>query len=268
MTFDVALRRDTSGRVLVVEDDDDLRVALRFSLEQLGWTVEAVSTGAAGIASALQDTPDVIVLNIELHDIDGREVLSRLKSDVETAWIPVVILSAETWGPTAVALLQAGAQDYIAKPFSSDELGTRLGVARHVAAAHRLLVASESRFRLAFAFAPVGIAEVGLDGRFQRPNPALCELLGYTEEELSGMTTADVSHPEDALLVHRTLKERWASDDLPDAVDHITPRGTPLHHVEWPGRLLRVERSRHVRRGRSPASHSRPLREYHRAQGA
>ncbi len=82
--------------------------------------------------------------------------------------------------------------------------------------------ASESRFRLAFDAAPVGIAEVGLDGRFLRPNPALCELLGYTEEELRNKTTADVSHPEDAALVRRALKEMWASDDLPDAVDHIS----------------------------------------------
>src|ERR1700722_2949918 len=205
MTFDVAPRRDSSGRVLVGEEDDDLRVAIRISLEQLGWTVEAVSTGAAGIASALKDTPDVIALDIGLSDIDGRDLFARLKSNVETAWIPVVILSGESGGTTAAALLRAGAQDYIAKPFSSEELGTRLGVARRVAAAHRLLVTSESRFRLAFDAAPVGIAEVGLDGRFLRPNPALCELLGYSEEDLRERTTADISHPEDAAQVQRAL---------------------------------------------------------------
>ncbi len=140
MTSDAVRRRLTSGRVLVVEDDDDLRLAIRFSLEQMGWTVEAVSTGADGIAAALKTIPDVITLDIGLPDVDGREVLKHLKSDPETAWIPVVILSAGTGGPSAAALLDAGAQDYIAKPFSSDELGTRLGVARRVAAAHRLLV--------------------------------------------------------------------------------------------------------------------------------
>ena len=222
MPSDTVSPRQTSGRVLVVEDDDDLRLAIRFSLEQLGWTVEAVSTGADGIAAALRDIPDVITLDIGLPDIDGREVLALLKSDAETAWIPVVILSAGTGGPSVTALLHAGAQDYIAKPFSSEELGTRLAVARRVAAAHRLLVTSESRFRLAFDAAPVGIAEVGLDGRFLRPNPALCELLGYSEEDLRERTTADISHPEDAAQVQRALREMWASDDLPDSVDRIS----------------------------------------------
>ena len=206
----------------MIEDDDDLRLAIRLALEQLGWTVEVSSTGADGIASAIENMPDVITLDIGMPDIDGREVLSRLKSNAETAWIPVVILSAGTGGPSAATLLDAGAQDCIAKPFSSAELGTRLGVARRVAATHRLLVSSESRFRLAFDAAPVGIAEIGLDGRFLRPNPALCELLGYTEEELRQKTAADISHPEDAILVRRTLKENWASDDLTDAIDHIS----------------------------------------------
>ena len=237
MPSDGVPRRQASGRVLVVEDDDDLRLAIRFALEQLGWTVDAVPTGADGLASALRDMPDVITLDIGLPDIDGREVLSRLKSDTETAWIPVVILSAGTGGPSVATLLQAGAQDYIAKPFSADELGTRLAVARRVAAAHRLLVTSESRFRLAFDAAPVGIAEVGLDGRFLRPNPALCELLGYSEGELRDRTTADISHPDDARTVRRALRERWASDDLPGAVDrisreerrYITANGQDIH---------------------------------------
>jgi PAS domain S-box-containing protein len=222
MNVDAVPRADTSGRVLVIEEDDNLRLAIRFYLEQQGWTVEAVSTGTDGIDAALRNAPDVITLDIDLVDMDGREALACLKSDAGTSWIPVVILSAGPGGPGAAALLHAGAQDYMAKPFSSDELGTRLGVARRVAAAHRLAVGSESRFRLAFDAAPVGIAELGLDGRFLRPNPALCQLLGYTEKELGERTIVDISHPEDTRLVRRTLKETWASDDLPDAVDHVS----------------------------------------------
>jgi DNA-binding response OmpR family regulator len=169
MTPDAVPLRQASGRVLVVEDDDDLRLAIRFALELLGWTVSEVSTGADAVIAALRDQPDVITLDIGLPDIDGHEVLLRLKSDPETAWMPVVVLSAGTGGASVANLLKAGAQEYIAKPFSLDELGTRLEVAWRVAAAHRLLVASESRFRLAFEAAPVGIAEVGLDCRFLQP---------------------------------------------------------------------------------------------------
>lgn len=115
--------------VLVIDDEVQIRRFLRISLEASGYRVLEALTGGEGITRAAQHRPDIIILDLGLPDMDGLEVLRRLREWTKT---PVIILSVRDDDQGKVAALDAGADDYLTKPFSTDELQARIRVAlRH-----------------------------------------------------------------------------------------------------------------------------------------
>ena len=115
--------------VLVVDDEPQIRRLLRVTLEANGYRVLEAATGQAGIVEAAQRRPDVVVLDLGLPDLDGATVLQRLR---EWSRVPVIILTVCGAEDRKVAALDAGADDFVTKPFSSAELLARLRVAlRH-----------------------------------------------------------------------------------------------------------------------------------------
>ena len=121
-------------RVLVVDDDPHLLRTLRINLTAHGWTVVTATTGAGALrAAADHPPPDLVVLDLGLPDLTGMEVLHGLRG-----WsaVPVVVLTARTGSAETVAALDAGADDYVTKPFSVPVLLARMR------AAHRRAVAS------------------------------------------------------------------------------------------------------------------------------
>jgi two-component system KDP operon response regulator KdpE len=130
-----------SGTVLLVEDDRELRATLREALEVEGWRVHAAASLAdarALLANALHDAPpDAVLLDLGLPDGDGESLLATLRRERGT---PVLVISARDAEGGKIRLLDAGADDYLVKPFSIGELLARLRVAlrhrgRHLAAA-------------------------------------------------------------------------------------------------------------------------------------
>ncbi len=120
------------SRVLVVDDDSSLRKALRIGLAARGYEVLLARTGEEGIDQVALGAPDVVVLDLGLTDMDGLEVCQRVRS---WSGVPIVVLSAAGSEARKVAALDAGADDYVTKPFSMAELEARLRTAmRHVAA--------------------------------------------------------------------------------------------------------------------------------------
>lgn len=114
---------------LVIDDEPQIRRLLRVTLEANGYRVFEAATGQDGVAQAAQRRPDVILLDLGLPDLEGAEVLRRLR---EWSRVPVVILSVRDREDDKVAALDAGADDYITKPFNSAELLARLRAAlRH-----------------------------------------------------------------------------------------------------------------------------------------
>jgi DNA-binding response OmpR family regulator len=111
-------------RILVVEDDRTLRMALVFNLEREGYEVRSAVDGEQGLAAARDGRLDLIVLDLMLPAMSGLEVLRTLRADgIDT---PVVILSAKGGEVDRVVGLKVGADDYIAKPFSRPELLARI----------------------------------------------------------------------------------------------------------------------------------------------
>lgn len=120
-------------RILAIDDEPAIRRLLRVGLEADGYQVLDAATGEEGIVLAAQQKPDVILLDLSLPDLDGREVIRRLRDWTQ---IPVLILTVRDSDAEKVALLDAGADDYVTKPFSMTELAARIRSAlRHASGA-------------------------------------------------------------------------------------------------------------------------------------
>ena len=113
-------------RVLVIDDEPSILRALRINLRTRQYEVSTAADGASGLAAVARDRPDVLILDLGLPDMDGTEVISGLRGWTS---IPIIVLSV--WGQESqkVAALDAGADDYVTKPFGMDELLARLRAA-------------------------------------------------------------------------------------------------------------------------------------------
>lgn len=112
---------------LVIDDEPQIRRLLRLVLEAEHYAVVEAATGADGLLAAAQRPPEIVVLDLGLPDLDGVEVLRRLR---EWSEVPVVVLSVRDREETKIAALDAGGDDYVTKPFSTPELLARLRAAR------------------------------------------------------------------------------------------------------------------------------------------
>jgi two-component system, OmpR family, KDP operon response regulator KdpE len=112
--------------VLVVDDDPALVRALGINLRARGYEVHAAATGAGALHLAASHPPDAVVLDLGLPDMDGSEVITGLRGWTD---VPILVLSAREQSRQKVAALDAGADDYVVKPFGMDELLARLRAA-------------------------------------------------------------------------------------------------------------------------------------------
>jgi DNA-binding response OmpR family regulator len=108
--------------ILVVDDEEDVVEVLKLVLGKNGYEVLTATSGMDGLARAQSALPDLILLDIMMHRIDGWEVLKLLKLDERTGAIPVVILSARVEPKDKIRGLQEGAIDYVTKPFAVREI--------------------------------------------------------------------------------------------------------------------------------------------------
>ncbi|HEY7133179.1 MAG TPA: response regulator transcription factor [Candidatus Limnocylindrales bacterium] len=123
--------RSESATILLVEDDDETRRVVGRELGARGYRVEEAADGAAALARWERRRPDLVLLDLGLPDLDGLELIRRIRREATT---PIVILSGRYEEREKVEALERGADDYVTKPFGVDELNARLHVAlRHAA---------------------------------------------------------------------------------------------------------------------------------------
>lgn len=113
-------------KVLVVDDETSILRALRINLAARDYDVITAADGRSGLAAAARDRPDVVILDLGLPDMDGEDVIRGLRGWTTT---PIIVLSAREQETQKVAALDAGADDYVTKPFGMDELLARLRAA-------------------------------------------------------------------------------------------------------------------------------------------
>jgi two-component system KDP operon response regulator KdpE len=113
-------------RILVIDDEPEIRRALRAGLQAQGYMVETAEGGEDGLRKASLSMPDLVILDLMMPEMDGLEVCKRLR-----AWsdVPILVLSARTQERQKVVALDLGADDYLTKPFGMDELTARIRAA-------------------------------------------------------------------------------------------------------------------------------------------
>ena len=109
--------------VTIIEDDARIREALGRMLSDRGHAVRSASTGMAGLQQVIDDPPDLVVLDLGLPDIDGAEVLKMIRA---VSSVPIIVATARDDDEDMVAALDAGADDYIVKPYSAEQLDARM----------------------------------------------------------------------------------------------------------------------------------------------
>lgn len=110
------------AKIVVAEDEKDIRELLVFILELAGHQVVAVEDGQQAVEAALREQPDLIILDVRMPNMDGYDACRAIKQNQRTAHIPVVFLSARGQDSEVKEGLEAGAEKYILKPFSPEEL--------------------------------------------------------------------------------------------------------------------------------------------------
>jgi two-component system KDP operon response regulator KdpE len=191
----------SAARILLVEDEPQIRKFLRVALEANDMEVVEVATGRDGVARAATETPHLVVLDLGLPDIDGKDVVRRIR---EWSGIPILILSVWDREAEKVAALDLGANDYVVKPFGIAELLARVRVLLRM----RKAASEDEPSELAFADLVVNLAshEVTLAG-----NP-----IQLTRKEFDLL--ALLARHAGRLLTHRQLlRDIWGpahEDDL------------------------------------------------------
>ena len=167
-------------RVLVVDDDPRLQRTLAIALRAHGHEVVTAGDGRTAVQSVLEDAPDVVILDLGLPDLDGTEVLRRLRSG---SAVPVIVLSARHESDDKIEALDLGADDYVTKPFGVEELLARVRAAlrRGGPQGQHLEPMATDHFRLDFAErrATVAGADVRLTPTEWRLLEALCREPGH-----------------------------------------------------------------------------------------
>ncbi|WP_437548772.1 ATP-binding protein [Sorangium sp. So ce367] len=185
-----AIQAGPAGRVLLADDNADMREYVGRVLRER-WTVEAVADGAEALGSARRSPPDLVLTDVMMPNLDGFGLLRALRADERTRGVPVVMLSARAGEESRVEGLEAGADDYLPKPFSARELVAR--VATHLQLARLRAAAEREREKLhdLFMQAPVPIAVfAGPEHRFEVANPPYCEMVG--RRDLVGKSVREV----------------------------------------------------------------------------
>jgi DNA-binding response OmpR family regulator len=190
--YENGMNRLNPARVLVVDDEADVRGLVRELLERVGYTVEEAGTGREGLRALFAAPPDLVVLDVAMPELDGWQTLERIR---EVSDVPVLMLTARTAELEKVRGLKAGADDYMTKPFGRQEL-----LARVEALLRRRRAGTEQQETYADALVTIDFAQraVTFAGREVALTPLEFRLLA-----------AFVRHPRQVLSREQLLELVW-----------------------------------------------------------
>lgn len=204
------------ARILIVDDELHNRRLLEVMLAPEGYQLLTASNGDEALALVARQPPDLILLDFMMPGMDGSQVARNLKATSDTKSIPIIMVTALDHRDARIQGLSAGAEDFLTKPVDRAELCVRVRnllrlkaygdhydnysqiLEVQVASRTADLAESERLYRSTFDAAPVGIVHMRLDGRWLRVNQRLCDLLGYSREDLQSIGGRDLSQSEEA----------------------------------------------------------------------
>jgi CheY-like chemotaxis protein len=121
---------DRPYRILIVDDEEQVRLPMREYLEGLGYAVSEAGDGEEALGKTFTEKPQMILLDLRLPKVDGYQVCQTLKGNPITAAIPIIMVTALDTTPQKVKGIESGADDYVSKPFDLDELAARIRMVR------------------------------------------------------------------------------------------------------------------------------------------
>jgi DNA-binding response OmpR family regulator len=176
-------RSDTPARILVIEDEAPIRRFLGIVIASAGHVMIEADRGRLGVERAATEAPDLVVLDLGLPDMDGKSVIAAIR---EWSAVPIVVLSARDGEPEKIAALDAGADDYVTKPFATGELMARLRVLLRRRDAGRSEPAEIRVGGLAINLASRGVSVDGAEVRLTRKEFDVLALLARHAGRLVG----------------------------------------------------------------------------------
>lgn len=190
-------------RILILEDRASDAELMEWELKKAGisFTSLRVETRQSFEAALADFHPDLILSDYSLPGYNGRDALEFSTKNFPD--IPVIMVTGTIGEEAAVELLKAGAKDYVLKdrmarlPSAVERALTEVEYVKARRESERALRESEERFRNTLEHAPIGIMVASLNGRFIEVNQAICDLLGYSREELLKLSFMDITHPDD-----------------------------------------------------------------------
>lgn len=187
--------------ILITDDNPENLKVLSRTVASDGYEVRVALTGEQAMQSIEAAPPDLVLLDVQLPKMDGYEVCRRIRGHRDFQSIPVVFISAAAEPQHKLMAFQAGGDDYMTKPVQTEEVLARVKAHLQASKYRQLLeeknLALSRKYQSAFEQAAVGIVHVDPDSRrFLDVNQRMCELIGYTKEELLAMMVFDISHPD------------------------------------------------------------------------
>jgi len=186
--------------VLIIEDDDRIRPLLMRALDQRGYAVDSAVTGMQGLQRAVETRPDLVILDLGLPDVDGTQVLSMLRA---VSAVPVIVASARDDDPSLVSCLDAGADDYVVKPYTTAQLEARIRAVLRRTAGGRT-----PRENLVVGGLELDVAarKVTLDGAALELSPREFDLLRHLAERAGEVVTKKE-------LLSEVWQQAWGGSD-------------------------------------------------------
>lgn len=214
--------------ILVVDNVSQNLQVIGEILEKGGYDTTFASSGQQAIERVQATQPDLILLDLMMSGMNGLEVCQHLKTHPSFCHIPIIFLTPSTEKVDLLQAFRAGADDYITKPLQSEEVIARIEVRlinrslrKQLETKNQQLQQEEERFQQVFESAAVGMGLVSKAGRFLHVNAAICQILGYSRQELLSLTCQEITHPEDQDTVLKWMQQLLAGET---AYYHIEKR--------------------------------------------
>jgi PAS domain S-box-containing protein len=254
-------RARAGGPIILADDNNDMRGYVHRLLLEQGYEVIAVEDGLAALEAARERTPALVLSDVMMPRLDGVGLLKELRRDSEMKSIPVILLSARAGEEARIEGVEAGADDYVTKPFSARELLARISTHLELARVRReaketvlqreeQLRRSEALYRAIGESIDYGVWVCTPEGRNTYASASFLKLLGLTQEQCSNFGWGDALHPEDAEQTMAAWKEcvrtgrLWDREHRFRGLDgrwhHILARGVPVRNpqgevIYWAG---------------------------------
>ena len=237
-------------RILIADDNADMRDYVARLLRARGWRVDTVADGLTAREAARRETPDLVLTDVMMPGLDGFGLLDELRRDPATADIPVILLSARAGEEARVAGLGAGADDYLVKPFSARELVARVNSTLRLSQMRRAVRQRTAQFETLIDAAPLGVYLVDNDLRILAANPTARPVLGDTPN-LIGRDFDELIHhlrPNDrAAEIVRLFRRTLETGEPHSAAEEPTqpPDDGPTQVYEWQINRIPLPEGRH-----------------------